>query len=70
MRALFCAAGNLLAHSGRMGSNKTSTSVAIEKPAFAYQFLVKSTQRGETALFQAPSTGLHCQMDEQVVATM
>jgi hypothetical protein len=45
-------------------------SVAIEKPAFAYQFLVRLIHVGCIDLSQAPLMGLHCQMDDAVVAIM
>ena len=70
MSALFCIRGNLLAQIGCIGNTNINTSVEIEKPALANQFLVKSIQVGLMDLSQAPSIGLHCQMDEATVATM
>lgn len=70
MSAHFWILGSLLVQSGCMGNIKIKTSVEIEKPALAYQFLVRSMHDGWMDLSQAPSIGLHCQMDEAVVAAM
>ena len=53
-----------------MGSSKIKISVEIEKPALAYQFLVRLIQVEWTDLSQAPLMGLHWKMEEKVVATM
>lgn len=45
-------------------------SVAIEKPALAYQFMVRLMQVPGMVLSQARGMGVHCQMEEAEVATM
>lgn len=45
-------------------------SVAIEKPAFAYQLPVTLMQVPGMDLSQARSIGVHCQIDAAVVASI
>lgn len=68
--ALFWLIGSLLAQMGCMGRHRIKTSVAMEKPALAYQFFVRLMHSGLIDLSQAPSMGLHCHIEEHVVATM
>jgi len=68
--AAFWLLGSCEVQMGCMGSARMRTSVAMEKPALAYQFLVKSIQVPATVLSQARGTGLHCQTEAAKVATM
>lgn len=45
-------------------------SVAIENPAFAYQFMVSEIQVPGIVLSQALGIGLHCHIEEAEVATI
>ena len=45
-------------------------SVAIENPAFAYQFAVISMQDPGMVLFQALATGVHWNIDAKNAATI
>jgi hypothetical protein len=53
-----------------MGSIRIKMSVAMENPALAYQFFVRSMQLGFIDLSQAPRIGVHWKIDEAIVATM
>lgn len=53
-----------------MGSTRIIISVAIEKPAFAYQLLVILMHVPGTDLSQALLIGVHCHIDEAAVASI
>lgn len=53
-----------------MGSTKIKMSVAIEKLAFEYQFPVMLMHVPGIDLSQARLIGVHCQIDDAVVASM
>lgn len=70
IRARFWVTGSFDFHNTCCGSAMMSMSVAMENPAFAYQFLVRLIQVPGMDLSQARGMGLHCQIDDAVVATM
>lgn len=70
INAAFWFLGNRDFQSRGIGRTSIMTSVAIEKPALAYQLSVTLIQEPGINLFQARGTGVHWNMEAQKVATI
>lgn len=70
MSSLFWLRGSFDCHRTCCGSAMMRISVAIENPAFAYQFIVSEIQVPGIVLSQALGIGVHCHIEEAEVATM
>lgn len=68
--ASFWLLGSCEVQMGCIGSAKMITSVAIEKAALAYQLAVMLIQVPGMDLSHALGTGVHCHMEDAVVAIM